>query len=173
MGIKLDQCTTTTLSNKPLWVAMVALAIVAGSTISPGKKVPIDSPAFDDTPNGLSGHLHKAMDNVLAIQAETIGNPSLSSQGDTLIFDRALPGSPESDHTVRVFVDTEKGGLWAKYDDGRIKLLAPAVDRLTLRTDRSGGTETLVLELSAVLPTANGDGPRRNLHRIMSTTGIG
>lgn len=173
MAIRLDPGATTTLSNKPLWVAMVALAIVAASTIDPGERLPLASPSFDDTPNGLSGHLHKAMENVMAIQAEATGIPSLSSRGDTIIFARTLPGSPESAHTVRVFVDTKKGGLWARYDDGRFVLLAPAVDRLTLRTDRSGGGETLVLELSAMLPTENGDGPRRNLHRIMSTTGIG
>ena len=173
MAIRLDPCATTTLSTKPLWVAMVALAIVAGSTIGNDEKQPGTAPYFDDTPNGLSGHLHKAMENVLAIQAESTGIPSVSPRGDTLIFDREMPGSPESAASVRVFVDTQKGGLWARYDDGRIELLAPAVDRLKLRTERSSGTETLVLELSAMLPTENGDGPRRNLHRIMGTTGIG
>ena len=173
MAIKLDVDDRTTPSTKPLWVAMVAVVILAVSTVGKSDKEPVAVPSFDDTPNGLSGHLHKAMENVLAIQEQATGIPSMSTLGDTLIFNRALPGSPESVHTVRVFVDTMKGGLWAKYHDGKVKLLAPAVDRLKLRTDLSGGAETLILELSAMLPTEEGDGPRRNLHRIMSKTGVG
>lgn len=152
---------------------MVALAIVAGFTISNNQQACLVGPPFDDTPNGLSGHLHKAMDNVMAIQARSNHGPARSRLGDTLIFDHHVPGSPGSAQTVLVFVDSQKGGLWAKYDDGRIELLAPAIDRMRLRSEQSGGGETLILELSAVLPTQDGDGPRANLRRIMSTTGNG
>ena len=80
--------------------------------------------SYDDTVNGLSDHLHKAMENVLAIQGESHHSPTTSSFGDTLIFDRMMPGSLSSAETVRVYVDHLKGGLWAKYDNGRIDLLA-------------------------------------------------
>ena len=78
MAIKFDVGATTTPSTRPLWVAMVALVILAVSTAGRNEKDPVPAPSFDDTPNGLSGHLHKAMENVLAIQKQATDHAVLT-----------------------------------------------------------------------------------------------
>ena len=152
-----------------LWASVVALAIVAGSIMATGRNDDTEGlQTFADTPNGLSGHLHQAMSNVMSIQADSDGRPFCSNAGDTLFFKKTTPGQPDSMQLVRVYVDNVKGGLWAHYGYGESDLLAPAVDRMMIRTDESVSGKSLILELSATLLTPEGEGPRRNLHVVMS-----
>jgi hypothetical protein len=174
MAKRIEPNDTANQSNRTLWVAMVALALVAASAIGNGNNQVNTTAPFDDTPNGLSEHLHRAMDNVMAVRSESSALDSMSSQGDTLIFHMPDSSATTGDmKTVKVYVNHFKGGLWAQYANGRMELLAPTVDRMHVKAERSDAGETMILELSAMLPTEDGAGPRRNLHRILTTSGSG
>jgi hypothetical protein len=117
----------------------------------------------------LSRDLHRALDTLVSLRTRAMEEPFSSPQGDTVTFLVPSETAGRRVDRIAVYVDKERGGLWARRDGDRPRLLASTVDRMSLETEpvAHGDPRGLALRLSAARAHRGGIAMRRSLERLL------
>lgn len=115
--------------------------------------------AEQETASRLRSDLTQALDFASALQEASLRTPQLSTLGDTMTF--ALPVADGRVEEMRLFVDSQRGGLCLVHSGRSIELMTHTVDAFHATVDRrSDGRPVLWVELSAA-QSRQGEPPLR------------
>jgi hypothetical protein len=151
-------------------VAIIISAAALGYRGGPGTAATVASSWSQE----LSRDLHQALDTLVALRARSLEGPFNSPLGDTVTFlmRSNTPGRPVD--RIAVYVDKERGGLWARRDGDRPRLLASTVDRMSLQAEpvAQRGPRGLALKLSAARASGSSCAMRRSLERLLPPSAL-